>query len=216
MERFDFVKPSDSYLAAVLLVLAFITFAIGASLPLVGRKGNPGIFTLPVHEYLLAVANNNVVWRWANIFMGSSAVILLAGLALLTILVEQADKSRLSQLGLIGMLLAVILWLIFSAFRATVVVSAAQETMATGSIPAYYPPLAQWAFALFFVYAAVGFLALAGYGGALLQVGFVPIWAGWATILFSTAMLILLFATGDTLPAFHYVPPLLIAILLLR
>jgi hypothetical protein len=42
-----------------------------------------------------------------------------------------------------------------------------------------------------------------------------PAWAAWATLLFSIAMLILLLFTGDTLPAFHYLPALLIGILLL-
>ena len=33
-----------------------------------------------------------------------------------------------------------------------------------------------------------------------------PVWVGWATLLFSIALLILLLIMGDTLPAFHYVP----------
>ena len=49
----------------------------------------------------------------------------------------------------------------------------------------------------------------------MLQAGLLPAWAGWATLLFSIAMLILLLIMGDTLPAFHYVPALLIGILLL-
>jgi hypothetical protein len=71
-------------LTAVLLILAFISFAIGGTLPVVGEKGNMRIFTLPVREHLLAVANNAIVWRWANIFMGTAAVVLLAGLTMLT------------------------------------------------------------------------------------------------------------------------------------
>ena len=77
-----------------------------------------------------------------------------------------------------------------------------------------YEPLAQWGFALFFVAAMIGFLALAAYGASLLQVGLVPAWAAWATILFSLALLIQLLIMGDTLPAFHYLPPVLIGVLL--
>ena len=61
----------------------------------------------------------------------------------------------------------------------------------------------------------VGFLTLAAYGGSLLQSGLVDGWAAWATIVFSIALLVLLLIMGDTLPAFHYFPPLLIGILLL-
>lgn len=202
----------------VLLILAFISFGVGATLPLLGQKGNMRIFTLPTREYLLAVANNPSVWRWANVFMGAAGIILLAGLTILTTLLEGANERMLSRLGLVGFLLAAVLWVIFSVFRTTVTIRAAQEMTVTGTtggeVPAYYEPLSQWGFTLFYVYAVVGFLALAAYGASLLQVGLLPVWVGWATLIFSIAMLILLLRTGDTLPAFHYVPPLLIGILL--
>lgn len=204
-------------LTGLLLILAFVSFAIGGTLPVVGEKGNMGIFTLPVREHLLAVADNALVWRWANIFMGAAAVILLVGLTMLTTILEGSSERILSRLGLAGFLLAAALWVIFSAFRATVTIRAAQEmtsTDTTGAVPAYYEPLAQWGFALFYVYAVVGFLALAAYGGSLLQVGLLPAWVGWATIVFSILILIQLLITGDTLPAFHYLPPLLIGIFL--
>lgn len=78
-----------------------------------------------------------------------------------------------------------------------------------------YEALADWAFALFAVYAVVGFLALAAYGGSLLRIGLLPAWVGWVTILFSFAMAVVLLIVGDTLPALHYFPPLLIGIMLL-
>jgi len=206
---------SEQRLAGILLVLAFVAFAIGAGLPTLGEKGNMGIYTLPVREYLSAVADNAVVWRWANVFMGAAAVILVAGMTTLTSILEVAGERVLSRLGLVGLLVAAVSWVVFSAFRASVPVIAAGETVAMGTVPPYYEPLAQWASALFYVYAVVGFLALATYGGSLLQVGLLPGWIGWATIGFSIAMLILLFIMGDTLPLFHYLPPLLIGVALL-
>jgi hypothetical protein len=202
-------------LTGVLLIVAFLSFAIGGVLPVVGEKGNMGIFTLPVREHLLAVAENALVWRWANIFMGIAAVILLAGLSMLTTLLEGANERVFSRLGLVGFLLAVVLWVIFSAFRAVITVRAAELLTTTSAVPTYYEPLAKFGFALFSVSAVVGFLALAAYGGSLLQVGLLPAWAGWATLLFSIVMLILLLIMGDTLPGFHYLPALLIGILLL-
>jgi hypothetical protein len=82
-------------------------------------------------------------------------------------------------------------------------------------VPPYCEPLARWGFALFFTYATVGFLALAAYGGSVLRVGLLPAWAGWGTIAVSLAALVALLVIGDTLPAFHYVPPLAIGIVLL-
>jgi hypothetical protein len=208
----------DHRLTGVLFILAFFSFAIGGTLPIVGEKGNMGIFTLPVREHLLAVADNAIVWRWANVFMGMAAVVLLAGLSTLTTILERADERVFSRLGLVGWLLTTGLWLIFSAFRAVITVRAAQEMNATGTmgaVPTYYEPLTQWGFALFYVSAVIGFLALAAYGGSLLQVGLLPAWAGWATLIFSIALLIQLLFMGDTLPGFHYLPPLLIGVLLI-
>lgn len=211
MADFDF---SINRLTGILLILSFISFAIGGTLPIVGHKGNTGIFTLPVREHLLAVADNPVVWRWANIFMGAAAVVLLAGLSILTTILEQTQERVFSRLGLIGFLLAAVLWVIFSAFRTVVTIRAAQEMQTTDLVPSYYEPLAQWGFALFFIYAVVGFLALATYGVSLLQVGLVPGWIGWVTLIFCLSMLAVLLVTGDTLPAFHYLPALLIGIVL--
>jgi len=213
MGAFDLFN--EHRLTGVLLILSFISFAIGGTLPIVGEKGNTRIFTLPVREHLLAVAENTMMWRWANAFMGTATVVLLAGLSMLTTILEGANERAFSRLGLVGILLASVLWVIFSAFRATVTVMAAQELTTTNSVPAYYEPLAKWGFALFYVYALVGFLALAAYGASFLQVGLLSAWVGWALLLFNIAMLFLLLIKGDTLPAFHYLPALLIGILLL-
>src|SRR5690348_5134166 len=128
-------------LMGILLILAFVSFAIGATLPIVGKKGNTGIFTLPLQEHLRAVAANAAAWRWANIFMGAAVIILLAGLTMLTTLLEGANERILSRLGLVGSLFAALLWVIFSAFRATMTITAAQEVASadtTGNVPPYY------------------------------------------------------------------------------
>jgi hypothetical protein len=211
----DTHRSSAHRLAALLLIASFLVFAVGAVLPDVGEHGNREIFTLPLREHLLAVAENPVAWRWANIFMGTAAIVWVAGLTVLTTVLEGTGERMLSRLGLVGSAMAAVIWLIFSAFRAVVTVAAARETAATGVVPAPYAALADWAFALFAVYAVVGFLALAAYGGSLQRVGLLPAWVGWVTILFSLAMGVVLLLVGDTLPLFHYVPPLLIGSMLL-
>src|SRR5215218_10192638 len=123
----------DHRLTGVVLILAFVSFAIGGTLPVVGEKGNAGIFTLPVREHLLAVADNAGAWRWANIFMGAAAIILLAGLTMLSTILEGANERILSRLGLVGFLLAAVLWVLFSVFRATITIRAAQEMTSTGT-----------------------------------------------------------------------------------
>ena len=104
--------------AGVLLILSFVSFAVGGSLPLVGEKGNPRFFNLPEPEYLANVVSNAKVWRWANAFMGAAVVILLAGLTILATILEGANELILSRLGLVLFLPAAVLWVIFSAYCA--------------------------------------------------------------------------------------------------
>lgn len=215
MEWQYLISCNEHRLTGILLLLAGIPFAIEGTLPVVGEYGKSQIFTLTGPEYLKLVADNTIVWQWANIFIGAAAIAMVAALTMFTTILEGQGERMFSRLGLVGFLFAAVLWVVFSAFRAVISVWVAKEMVTTGTVPPYYEPFAQWGFALFYVYAIIGFLALAAYGGSLLQVGLVPVWAGWATIVFSTAMLALLLITGDTLPAFHYFPPLLIGILLL-
>jgi hypothetical protein len=57
-------RLNDHRLSGIVLILAFISFAIGGTLPVMGEKGSMRIFTLPAREQLLAVAENVIVWRW--------------------------------------------------------------------------------------------------------------------------------------------------------
>jgi hypothetical protein len=214
----DIVVASDLFTAhratGILLILAFISFAIGASVPIFGEKGNWNIYTLPVRAQLEAIANNTLAWRMANVFMGLAILFLLAGLWMLTALLGQAGEHLFSRLGLALMLVAAALWVIFSVYRGVATAQAAQELSATDALPAWYEALAPWGFRLFYVYAILAYLALAVYGVALLQVSLFPAWVGWGPLIYSLALLVLLFIQGDSLPAFHYVPGVLIGILL--
>lgn len=209
---------SQHQVTGLALIAAFVLFAIGGTLPVVGVKGNPRIFTLPVREHLRAVADNAVVWRVANVFMGAAAVVLLAGLGRLTTSLDAANERVFSRLGLVGWLVATVLWMVFSAFRAVVTTRAAHELVVQGStavVPAHYQRHGWWGSAVFTAYAVVGYLALSSYGASLLQLTYLPPWVGWATLVSGIALLIHLLITGDTLPAYHYMPPLLIGLLLL-
>ena len=206
---------TENRFTGILFVIAFLLFAIGATLPLMGDKGNPNIYTIPARDTLLAIAKNPGAWQWANIFMGSAVVALAAGMVTFTTGLEQAGERTFSRLGLLGIVFTAVVWLIFSAYRASLMVVAAQETASTGTVPTYYEPVSQWGGALFYVYAVLGFLSLAVYAISALNVNIVPGWACWVTIIFSLALIVQLVVTGDTLPVFHFVPPLLIGILLL-
>lgn len=203
---------SEPAITGGLLILSFVLFVVGAALPLVGQRGNPHIYTLPSEDLLDAIRLNPGAWRWANVAMGAAGVVLASGLALLAALLGDATLARI---GLTIFTVAVVLWVVFSAYRATLPTQAADVTTGDRSLPASHQTLARWAGALFTTYATLAFLSLAAYGGSIVQTGLLAGWVGWATIIFSLGLLLLMLVMGDTLPAFHYFPPLLIGILLL-
>ncbi|WP_152360399.1 hypothetical protein [Microlunatus speluncae] len=207
--------PTQYRLAGALLVLAFAVFAVGAVQPILGAKGSIDIFTLPVREHLRAVADNPVAWRRANFLMGAAILPLVFATTMVTAVQEHLDERLLSRIALTSMLLAALLWLAFSAFRATFTIGAAEELDRTGTMPTYYEPLAGWGYAQFKVYILLGCLGLAALAGSLLLTGVIPAWACWTAIALCTATLAHLLITGDTLPAFHYFPGVLIGVMLL-
>lgn len=188
--------------AGALLVLAFGCFVVGAVLPLIGPRGNPSIFSLPVREQLRAVAGAEAGWRWANLLMGVAVVLLAGGMSITAALLGRAGERLVSRLGLGGLLLAAVLWLIVSGYR-------------SGMLRPGFETFADWSVWLVRCYLLLGCLSLAALSGSLIMTRAVPGWAGWAALALSLAPLLQLVITGDTLPGFHYFPALLIGIVLL-
>jgi hypothetical protein len=61
----------------------------------------------------------------------------------------------------------------------------------------------------------LAFIALAIFGVALLQGALLTGWVGCGTIVYCAALLVALIVQGDMLQAFHYLPALVMGILLL-
>ena len=70
-------------------------------------------------------------------------------------------------------------------------------------------------YGLFLIYIVLGCLALAALGIALMGEGVVPSLVGWAVVVMLLGTLAHLLVSGDTLPAFHYFPGLLLGVVLL-
>ncbi len=112
-------------------------------------------------------------WFTSGTFL-LGALITLAGFSLLATLLHDAGERVYSQLGQSGFLLGVVAWALHLAFRATVMVSAAQESTASGTAPAWYGPLRLWSGAMYALYMSLAYLATSAYGAAMLKTG----WAG--------------------------------------
>jgi hypothetical protein len=186
--------------AALLLVGGWVSFWAGAFTP-----PSRWFFPIPVREYLELIAANRGTWLWVAASFAVGVLLTLAGFIVLGVALRAAADHVWSELGQAAFLFGSVLWLASLAFRATVTVAAAQETVSSGVVPPWFEPLRAWSAVLFGVYMVLAYLALAAYGKALLATGLAPRWLAWTHVVFG-----LLGAVGfiARVPVFN--PPLMI------
>lgn len=142
-------------------------------------------------------------------------IVQLLGLSLLTRLLVRAGAGQLAIPAFTLVLIAVIAAFLYYTFRASVELWAAQEAARTGSAPEFFEPLRLWLSGNFRVMYRAHFLAMLGFGAAILQTELLSPELGWATIgwsaLWFTASLV-----GAGLPALPFIMPVVIGVALLR
>lgn len=134
---------------------------------------------------------------WERGFVIAALLTAVAGLTLLEGMLEAAGDSILSPSGLVILLIG-----------AGIVIFA--ETFSISR--------QEWIYAPVVAFVVLAFLAQAIFGAALLRTGLLPVWIGWATILWNLGWLVVLpIARPKDMyyPWLHYVAPLLIGIGLL-
>lgn len=198
----------------ITLIVGCLLFFAGASMPLTDIRGN-FIWGLPPRGWLLVIFAHPVLWQWTNLLLLGGSIVILLGLAMLTITLRAAGDRVLAPLGFSAFFFGTLLWVIQLAFRLSVDLWAAQETGKTGVVPHVYEPLNLWIRFLFVIYGVLAQSGMVAYGAALLFPRVLPKWLGWTNIVFSLAGLSLLAFTGDAPPFLYYLMPIVMGILLL-
>lgn len=119
------------------------------------------------------------------------------GFVLLDRMLEAAGDMLLAPLGLATLILSIALILV---------------------VETYSISKPEWLYAPTVLHVILAFLAQAFFGASLLQTGLLPVWVGWATILWNLSLLVYLpiFKRRDMYyPWVNYVVPLMIGITLL-
>jgi hypothetical protein len=140
-----------------------------------------------------------------------SLVLIVLSHGMLTILLRESGDKTMSVLAFILLLSSQIVLILERTFDSSVTVWAAKELALTSKVPELFQPLWQWMHTTVqqtFVY--LGLLAIAVYGGAILQSTLFPSWLGWASLGWSGVWLVIFLFAGDSLPAVLFVPPLVI------
>lgn len=200
--------------SAILLIGGWVMFWAGAFTP-------PSRWWYPISpkEYLELIASHRGVWLWIAASFAVGVLLTLAGLIVLGTVLRSQGEHLWTELGQAAFLFGSILWLASIAFRATATISAAEETMSTGTVPLWFQPMRNWSGAIFAAYMVLAYLALAAYGKAFLQVQLVPSWVAWTHVVFGLVGalgFIVRIPLFDPPLMIHLVPGILGIVLLVR
>lgn len=202
-------KAAGAVLTASTLIL------VAALVLLVARRALPTVFAL-LEGSLEEVAQHVSTFRSVNLMYGAGWILQLLGFGMLTIRLREVGDGTISSLALILLGFAAVLGALEATFHMSVTTWAAQEAARTSNVPSFYEPLRHWVNdSIQLIYAALGLLALAGYGWALIRSELVPLWIGWASIGWGLVWTVVLVMTGATIPAVLFIMPPAIGIALL-
>lgn len=144
-----------------------------------------------------AVAQSRSYLYWERGLVMAAILVATVGFILLAQLLEYAGDRILSPIGMAIFFIGTILVLV-------------AETLSLKFQDYIYAPIV--------VSVILAFLGQAIFGASILRSGFLPSWAGWATVIWSLAWLVILpIARPQDMyyPWLHYVAPLIIGIALL-
>lgn len=160
------------------------------------------------------MAPYTATFRPLSLFFILGWIVHLLGIALFSRLLARAGGEQLAILAFTLIILATTLAILYSAFRMSVELWAAQEAARTGSLPAFYAPLKEWVSNSFRVASRVHFVAVAGVGWGILRTALLAPWMGQVTIGWSLLWL-LVGLGGGVPPAMPLLMPAVIGVALL-
>lgn len=163
---------------------------------------------------LAAAAPHAATLRLLILLFAVSWIVQLLGLGLLTRLLFRAGDEQLAILAFTLVLVATLLAVLYTTFRMSVELWAAEEAARTGSVPELFGPLQAWTNSFFRVAYIAHLLAVAGFGWGILRSGLLAPSLGWVAIGWSVLWFAgLLFGVGA--PAIPLIMPAVIGVALL-
>jgi hypothetical protein len=205
-----------SHVTGATLIVGSIVMLSGAvAYGFVKDANGPMIFGQPPREWLRLIIAHEGIWRASTILFIAGSLITLFGWTLLAGVFERAGDPGFTRVGLLALAVGVTLFLVWMTVRLSAEIWAAKSAAATQSVPELFAPLAAWNSALFVLYTILTFVGLATFGAAMLTTTTLPTWLGISSIGYALAGLVVLAVTRDMPPFVHYLPTLLIGMLLL-
>lgn len=160
-----------------LLVAGFAAFMTGA---LAWRLE----YEQPLDEALPIMHADAQRLRWIHWWMVSGVVLTVSGLGGLAWSVSDAGTAIAAAAYSLG----AVLWVLALLFRLSVGEWAAEQTVATGTVPAIYPPMARLMGLCHGTHMVTAYLSAVPLGSSLARAGLIPGWLGWAGALWGASL----------------------------
>ena len=154
--------------------------AAGLAIFLVGACAWRLDYQRPPQESLLLVDQDRRRWAWIHTWMVAGTLVTCAGLAGLTMIMDETTATVLAAMAGAVYLAGGVCWIASLAFRLTVMPWAADHTVSVGTVPDGFAPYDRWAGALYCVHMLTAYGASAVLGITVLASDALPTWLGWA------------------------------------
>lgn len=179
-----------------LLAASFLIPLIGVILLAIGGKAR-SVYAAPGDPSVDFVVN-----RWTMRVAIWTMLLAVFGFALLSAQLNEAGGGAWAWVGLAGMLMGSMGWIIEISLTFGIAETAAREAVQSGSIPSYAEALKVWVNqALQPAYVLAGMVASVAYGVGVLQTGLATRAVGWAAIIWGALWGTLAIVGPLTIPA---------------
>jgi hypothetical protein len=182
-------EVDDAFLIGGVLVAGLVIFLVGA----VAWRLD---YQRPLEEALPAIHRDRGRRAWIHTWMIAALVVTPAGLVGLTVALEESAATVLAGMATAVYAAGGVCWIVSLTFRLTVVPWAAERATA-GHVPEGFEAFDRWAGSLYVVHMLTAYMASAVLGMAVLASDDLPVWLGWAGILWGLA-----FAAGFVVTRF--------------
>ena len=176
-------------------VLVGAVLAAGLVIFLVGAFAWRLDYQRPLQESLPIIHRDRRRRAWIHTWMIVALVVTPAGLAGLTVALEDPTATVLAAMATAVYLSGGVCWIASLAFRLSVVPWAAERTITLGQVPDGFAAYDRWAGALYGVHMLTAYLGSAVLGVAALVSNELPTWLGWIGVVWGLAFAAGLVAT---------------------
>ena len=136
----------------------------------------------PLQESLPVIHRDHRRRAWIHAWMIAAMVVTPAGLAGLTVTVDQPTAQVFTAMATAVYLSGGVCWIASLAFRLAVVPWAAERTVTVGAVPDGFAAYDRWAGTLYCVHMVTAYVASAVLGIAVLVSDALPMWLGWTGV----------------------------------